>query len=80
MFAEELQSVLNDAGWTTTFVQAALVRVPVGVQLSQHSEGDGSPEMSALYAALRAFSVDTSGAFDPNVAAGRLRLLIGRKP
>jgi hypothetical protein len=80
MFAEELQSVLNDAGWTTSFIQAALVRVPVGVQLTQHSEGDGVPEMNALYAALRAFNVDTSGAFDPSVPEGRVKLLVGRKP
>lgn len=80
VFAEELQSVLNDAGWTTSFVQAALVRVPVGVQLQQRDEGDSTPPMSALYAALRAFGVDTSGAFDPAIAEGRMKVLVGRKP
>lgn len=81
VFAEELQGVLNDAGWKTDFVHAVLIRVPTGVQVSQQSEGDGRPEMNALFAALRAFGVDTSAVFDPDLpAADHIRLLVGRKP
>lgn len=80
VFAEELQAVLNDSGWTTTYTQAVLVRVPVGVQLQQPNEGDATLSMGALYAALRAFGVDTSGAFDPAIAQGRIEVLVGRKP
>ena len=80
VFAEELQSVLNDAGWTTDFVQAALVRVPTGVQVSQRNEGDGLPHVNALYEAFRVFGIDTSVVYEPSVPENRARVLVGRKP
>jgi hypothetical protein len=80
VFSEELQSVLNDAGWATSFVNAVLVRVPTGVQISQRDEGDALLHVKELYAGFRAFGIDTSVVFDPSVSGTHAKVLVGRKP
>jgi hypothetical protein len=80
-FAEQLDALLIEAGWTTKGVrQGIFSSVPVGLIMQIHDKDNIPPSAPLLQHALGQIGFQTEGSYHQQAAVGTIYLIVGTQP